>query len=46
VTTPITVLVVDLDGVLRTWEKRPFAAVEKEHGLPVGSTAAFLSTLP
>jgi hypothetical protein len=33
----ISVIVVDLDGVLRTWEKRSFAILEARYGLPDGS---------
>jgi putative hydrolase of the HAD superfamily len=36
----ITAVVVDLDGVLRTWEKRSFAVLEATYGLPGGSMAA------
>jgi putative hydrolase of the HAD superfamily len=36
----IGVLIVDLDGVLRSWEKQSSAMVEAAHGLPPGSVAA------
>jgi putative hydrolase of the HAD superfamily len=36
----IRVLIVDLDGVLRTWEKHSFAVLEATYGLPGGSMAA------
>lgn len=36
----IRAVVVDLDGVLRTWERRPFAVLEARYGLPNGTMAA------
>jgi putative hydrolase of the HAD superfamily len=36
----IKVLIVDLDGVLRTWEQRSFSVLEERNGLPAGSMAA------
>jgi putative hydrolase of the HAD superfamily len=36
----VKALIVDLDGVLRTWEKHSFAVLEATHGLPGGSMAA------
>jgi putative hydrolase of the HAD superfamily len=36
----IKALVVDLDGVLRTWQRRPMSRVEADHGLPAGAIAS------
>ncbi len=36
----IKALIVDLDGVLRTWGQRPFASIEADHDLPNGCMAA------
>ena len=36
----IRAVVVDLDGVLRTWERRPLAVLEARYGLPDGTMAA------
>ena len=36
----ITKIVVDLDGVLRTWARRSLTDLEAAHGLPGGSMAA------